>query len=151
MSRQIPLQPLIEAKKMPSLPATNLRSAFTISESQVRAVLRDKLGYQRFTPGPWHWDSGYLMPEVPNPNGSAVHTILDPEGLTYGYAMSDWHATRAESEGNRRLIAASPDLLDALLIAEEFMSGFEDDDVQIGMGIKLAIIRAAITKAKGRH
>ena len=122
-----------------------------IGESQVRTALRAKLGYQNHTPGPWHWDGRPLIPDVPNPDGSAVHTILDSDGNTYGYLMSDWRATSAESEGNRRLIAASPDLLDALQIAEDFMSGFEDDEMQTGMGIKLAIIRAAICKATGGH
>lgn len=123
----------------------------TISETQVRAALRDKLGYQPFTPGPWHWDGRCLLPDVPNPDGSAVHTILDSEGDTYGYLMSDWRATHAESEGNHRLIAAAPELLEALQIAEDFMSGFEDDETQTGMGVKLAIIRAAICRATGRH
>ncbi len=69
------------------------------------------------TPGPWKWDGATLMPQVPNLD-SAVHTILSEEGMAYGYVQSDWRDTIAESDGNRRLIAAAPEMLDALLLID---------------------------------
>jgi len=53
----------------------------------------------------------------------------------------------SEARANARLIAAAPRLLAALAIAEEFMSGFEDDETQEGMAAKMAEIRAAIAAA----
>jgi hypothetical protein len=49
-----------------------------------------------------------------------------------------------------RLIAAAPELLEALGSAERFVSGFEDDEVQEGIAELLAKIRAAIAKATGQ-
>ncbi len=54
-----------------------------------------------------------------------------------------------DAESNARLIAAAPDLLDALQRAEWFMSGFEGDDIQADTDIDIAKIRAAIAKATG--
>lgn len=48
------------------------------------------------------------------------------------------------------IIAAAPNVLAALRIAEDFMSGFEGDELQDGIDEKLATIRAAIAKAEGR-
>lgn len=45
------------------------------------------------TPGPWKWDGYTLLPEVPNPEASAVHTILEVETMAYGYVGSDLDAT----------------------------------------------------------
>jgi predicted transcriptional regulator len=39
---------------------------------------------------------------------------------------------------------------DALRTAEEFMSGFEDDDLQSGMGQKLTLVRTALTETEAR-
>jgi len=52
-----------------------------------------------------------------------------------------------EARANARLIAAAPRLLAALAIAEEFMSGFEDDETQEDMAAKMTEIRAAIAAA----
>jgi hypothetical protein len=46
------------------------------------------------------------------------------------------------------LIAAAPCLLHALKLAEDFMAGFEGDELQEGIGDRLAAIRAAIAKAE---
>lgn len=50
---------------------------------------------------------------------------------------------------NATLIAAAPELLAALELAESFMAGFEDDEVQEGINERLAAIRAVIAKARG--
>lgn len=44
---------------------------------------------------------------------------------------------------------AAPDLLEALVIAERFMSGFEDDEAQPEAAQALRKMRAAISKATG--
>lgn len=51
---------------------------------------------------------------------------------------------------NAILIAAAPELLDALRAAENFMAGFEGDELQDGIDQRLATVRAAIAKADGR-
>lgn len=105
----------------------------------------------RHTPGPWEWDKhGYsLRPVEPDPDVSNLHTIIDREYGAWGFLGKDLDAVLAEDAANRRLIASAPELLDALQIAEEFMSGFEGDELQPGIGLQLHIIRAAIAKATG--
>lgn len=44
----------------------------------------------------------------------------------------------------------SGDLQEALRIAESFMSGFEGDEMQAGIELKLATVRDALAKAEGR-
>lgn len=66
-----------------------------------------------YTPGPWIWDDNRLMPAQPDPDRSAVHSILDANG-GYGFIGSDWRDTCAELDADRSLIAAAPDLLHAL-------------------------------------
>jgi len=68
----------------------------------------------RFTPGPWRWDGYSLRPANPNPDAHAVHTILEAEHLAWGFAGSDLAACLAEDVANRHLIAAAPDLYEAL-------------------------------------
>lgn len=53
---------------------------------------------------------------------------------------------RMLDEINRRDAAEAGDVLSALKVAEEFMSGFEGDKMQDGIDAKLALIRAAIAK-----
>lgn len=48
------------------------------------------------------------------------------------------------------MMAASPVMLPALRKAESFISGFEDDETQVGIPELLAEIRTAITAAEGR-
>lgn len=62
------------------------------------------------TPGPWVWDGNTLRPQNPDPDHSAVHSILDAEG-GYGFLGSDWRVTGAELEADRALIARAPALL----------------------------------------
>lgn len=65
------------------------------------------------TPGPWHWDGNTLMPVNPDPSKSHVHTILDADG-GYGFLGSANAKTLAELDADRALLAAAPDLLEAL-------------------------------------
>jgi hypothetical protein len=101
------------------------------------------------TPGPWAWDGYSLRAVEPNPDGSAVHTILDAENIGWGYLESAPANTSAESAANLALIAAAPDLLCALkhalplLDAHRAATGGEGD-------IAAALVRDAIAKAEGR-
>lgn len=54
-----------------------------------------------------------------------------------------------EVMANARLIAAAPELLEALRAAEDFMAGFEGDELQEGIDERLTTVRAAIAKAEG--
>ncbi|MBB5040836.1 hypothetical protein [Shinella fusca] len=60
--------------------------------------------------------------------------------------LSTAERIRMLDEINRRDAAEADDVLSALKVAEEFMSGFEGDEMQDGIDGKLAIIRAAIAK-----
>lgn len=103
------------------------------------------------TPGPWKWSNeGYsLRPEFPQPDTHHIHTIFEVDTFGWGFVGSTLEDSLKESDANRALIEAAPILLDALIVAEEFMRGFEGDEAQVGMEIKLAILRSAIAKAKG--
>ncbi len=97
------------------------------------------------TPGPWHVAEGHEHSEdcplnVWSSDGRIVAAIV-------GQGLNLLDAPTAEGAANARLIAAAPRLLAALAVAEEFMSGFEDDETQEGMAAKMAQIRAAIDAA----
>ncbi len=90
------------------------------------------------TPGPWgyDWKSG----DVFYLDGEAMPLVatVNLEAVSNEQALADLY-----------LIAAAPELLAALIEAEDFMAGFEDDVLQRGLSRKMARIRAAISKAKG--
>ena len=67
------------------------------------------------TPGPWEWDGNTLRPSNPDPNTSSVHSILDADG-GFGFLGSDWRKTILELDACRAVIAAAPDLLEALQV-----------------------------------
>ena len=60
------------------------------------------------TPGHWAWHGYSLRAVTPNPEGSAVHTILEMECSGSGYLASDLAATTAELDADHRLIVAAP-------------------------------------------
>ena len=98
-----------------------------------------------YTPAPWLWDGYTLRPQNPDYNRSDVHSILDAAG-GYGFMGSDSRETLRELEADRTLIAAAPDLLEALKDALELveaLSVFEGDTVRS--------MRAAIAKATGQQ
>lgn len=66
------------------------------------------------TPGPWQWDGHSLRPANPDPDRSAIHTILDAEHLGWGFAVANPQQITAESAANLRLIGMAPELLAAL-------------------------------------
>lgn len=84
------------------------------------------------SPGPWASTFFYGNTTVYDSNGKAVANV------------------RGRKDGqNGPIVTAAPDLLAALEVAEGFISGFEDDDLQEGIESMLATIRAAIEMAKG--
>ena len=70
-----------------------------------------------YTPGPWAWHGYALRAVTPDPEGSAVHTILEMECSGSGYLASDLAATTAELDADHRLIVAAPVLHAALVQA----------------------------------
>lgn len=97
------------------------------------------------TPGPWMWDDNTLRPANPNPDTSSVHSILDAEG-GYGFLGSDVQKTIAELDADRVLIAAAPELLEALqrLLSWEIARlPVRSEDI--------AFARAAVAKATGQQ
>jgi len=79
------------------------------------------------TPGPWFWDGNTLKPLNPDPERSAVYSILDADG-GFGFLGSDRRATLAELDADRALIARAPDLLELLLEALDLVPRMSDDD-----------------------
>ena len=100
------------------------------------------------TPGPWHWVGNTLEPVDKDPKLSSVFSILDAEG-GYGFLGSDSKQTHAEIDADRTLIAAAPDLLEALRrIANGYTKGMEPSDIEAQFR---EIAREAIAKATGDH
>ena len=101
----------------------------------------------KHTPGPWVWTE---KQRVLNSAHGKVIDHADYEGM--------WFARYddAEDEANARLIAAAPDLLDALREAEaglEFAGADKEPEGQFvpAPTMALRIVRAAIAKAEGRE
>ena len=89
------------------------------------------------TPGPWDVE----------PKGSR-HFVDGADGLTVAYLDRAGVRERSEIEANARLIAAAPELLEAL---EAVLPDLEHYVATHGPGPdkRLAAARAAIAKAKG--
>jgi len=98
----------------------------------------------KHTPGPW------AVEDIKS-QGTMVYRRIHVGKTALG-AISAYKLPKgrdAEAEANARLIAAAPELLAALEIAEGFISGFEGDELQEGVDWMLSTIRAAIAKAEG--
>lgn len=67
-----------------------------------------------YPPGPWHFECHSLCPVWPDPERSAVRTILEAESMGCGFADSDPAATSAELAADHRLIVAAPMLFEEL-------------------------------------
>lgn len=91
---------------------------------------------QKHTPGPWIFDGAvgddYLVSAQVCPEESASY--IAPVGTVDG----DW----AASEANARLIAAAPELLEALKAALPALEYLDDEEA-------LKVARAVIAKAEG--
>ena len=97
------------------------------------------------TPGPWEWDGNTLRPSNPDPNTSSVHSILDADG-GFGFLGSDCRKTIQELDACRAVIAAAPDLLEALQLIVQW------DGAGLALTEELmAKANAAIAKANQRQ
>ena len=90
---------------------------------------------QQHAPGPWSVIDHYDAYGINDADGEPVCEF--------------WRKGSAANAANRALIAAAPELLEALNLAEGFIAGFEDDELQEGMPEMLAQIRTALAKATG--
>lgn len=91
------------------------------------------------TPGPWKLD------------GAANTNDLDIIAPTGRITMLDCEISEVSEDvltANAHLIAAAPELLAALLAAEEWAEHIEDDESRVPVDVRLAM-RAAIAKATG--
>jgi hypothetical protein len=104
----------------------------------------------KHTPGPW-----FVAPR--NEVNSAGHNIAMIADLDWGQYRDAEDNGEAEFEANARLIAAAPDLLEALKAAMAFLDeNVADPDITAGMAqayIKLRDInpKAIIAKAEGKE
>lgn len=114
---------------------------------------------------PQHW-AGEATSYRPSGDAGQTYAIVydaTPGGRknddgTTSYSMRFPALIVSEYASDPKRIAASvalelnafPAMLGALLMAERFISGFEDDEIQEGVDGLLASIRAAIAKAEGR-
>jgi hypothetical protein len=88
------------------------------------------------TPAPWKIEDKFNLSNI------GYRAILDSDGYTICNPSP-------MGEANARLIAAAPDLLDALLTALPFVEDHEDSRIYKGGAVAhtIKIIRAAIDKA----
>lgn len=99
----------------------------------------------KHTPGPWLVATSNSWRRIVSQHGDVVCAPCNqPDG------HPDLTFPNGGAEGSdARLIASAPELLEALNLAELFMSGFEGDSMQVEIEGQLRKIRAAIAKATG--
>ena len=92
------------------------------------------------TPGPWLVE------------GRTVYALNDDGYNRFSALVQDAHTPGDELEANARLIAAAPELLEALEdIANDYAERFDMDSQSTNPGMKVVVenARAAIAKARG--
>lgn len=101
----------------------------------------------KHTPGPWHWtESGRLEP-VNMPESRNIAVILNSDGcLVYRDAAAGWDDEQA---ANLALIAAAPDLLNALKGMLDLMENWHPLEGTPRMTEQFGEGRKAIAKAEG--
>lgn len=92
----------------------------------------------KHTPGPW----SFIDADGYNTIEGAGETIACIPSADHFRA----HMGTPEGQANRRLIAAAPDLLEALVVAKKLIESAEHKQSIIG---PMNVIREAIAKAKG--
>lgn len=96
----------------------------------------------RHTPGPWYYDGPSL--------NTGAHIIHVAEG-EIAEAFASWNS-ETEATANARLIAAAPELLDALESACDMLESVCDGQMREGYYWSQAQeLRKIITKAKGNQ
>ena len=103
------------------------------------------------TPGPWELQSKQKRNRKYYEHGESI-TVLGRGRCCFGVATVAGPSNfdkQNEMRANARLIAASPMLLEALIVLESFIScGISTETMQKGDAIQQA--RAAIAQAEGR-
>lgn len=99
----------------------------------------------KFTPGPWHW----VDPDAENERCEVLLSGTGKEICDFGY-YTQYYPTdgAAPSIEDRTLIAAAPDLYEALLIADKFCGSLTSDVCPDWVHIP---IRSALAKARGEN
>ena len=69
------------------------------------------------TPGPWHYSKSSESVNQTNGEGGRLADVLIPEDVFAGFA----YAEREPTHANGRLMAAGPDMLDAIRSAKELL------------------------------
>jgi len=92
----------------------------------------------KHTPGPWEWDCGIIPPDGP---GRYADIYKDGGDLI----IATFNDQIAEGHANARLIAAAPDLLEALKLADAMLSG-----ANMNAGVVERKVKASIAKAEGQ-
>jgi hypothetical protein len=103
----------------------------------------------KHTPGPWVVDEAQP--------GDLFHNVVRGEGDSFGVLCRTSINGNANAEADARLIAAAPELLEALRIAQAFMSIASDwniDEAEINGETRstydwLEVVDSAIAKATG--
>ena len=91
----------------------------------------------KHAPGPWKWNDGYRGLEG---NDRTVIHYFDYEGM--------WLPFTSERDANAFLIAAAPDLLEALKEALPWIGGIANENGSAEDAYQAAVI--AIAKAEGK-
>jgi len=98
----------------------------------------------KHTPGPWHYRRGDEWS-----HSVVTHHGTLPDGSQNCWTVADINKMREpEHEANARLIAAAPELLEALQACEARLTHLAQNSVNVVAELKQA--RAAIAKAEGQ-
>lgn len=101
---------------------------------------------RKHTPGPWSWDSGVVPPDGP---GRYSDIYVDDGDKIIASINEFPESSPEEGKANARLIAAAPDMYEALKLFDEALERWTG---QWGPRMREidATVRAAIAKAESR-
>lgn len=109
----------------------------------------------KHTPGPWKWNSDpdmggfhvYMGAAISKRSGYESHQHLEMDFSIYPEDGEQWE----EAKANTRLIAAAPELLEALVLLErEMVDSGNAGSADYGWKPAIEKTRAAIAKATGK-
>lgn len=101
------------------------------------------------TPGPWHHSDASMWACVTSKPGGHGDVIAEAvEVRSFGPSADD--VRDAEIKANARLIAAAPELLEALKMLASIVGEQDTAEVDDGSIYALALAMAAIAKAEGK-
>jgi hypothetical protein len=102
----------------------------------------------KHTPGPWSFEPAFKIGEHWAAGAAHGVTANDNKDKWRGY-VTNVLANSPNAEANARLIAAAPDMLAALLHAQEAVLWYGAEEFEIGGKNLGDVLRAAIAKATG--